>query len=562
MSFNGVGSPAYAPYASKGKRSSTASMQSIQSAQGTSSSQLGQPQPQPSHTSPSRPSWPSQWSNPNSPNSTPPPLSTSTSTPPASFPFQSVAPGNSPFPPSTPLRLNSPQQSTSTSTSRAITPNGQLPPPQRSTRMPYHATFQPAGVRRDRTQEFATTRRKKGEGKKLEQGRLCRRMDKDGGQLVNLHFSPPTEQTTTSSPRSSSSIAQLAELGGSLRGKSARDLWRSVAGGKSEAERVCFLPPTPPSDFLPPPSTSMSTSEPTPPARPTRRERCSTFFTYVYDGLAVKGEKDPVGLIVEVEQVEQDGSLSGVVADGNGSGNGQQTKERDERIKVRICRDCLNAVLRNQETHLPPRTPTWVKLYEVLVQLEKEIEITLPEFQELVLGLQKPSTVSSLPSASTALTLRKRLLTNLASYDTLSKRISSLPLSPGGIPGGSQDRLQRAIAARGQLFLGEKLALLRTLGDIEEPGKKEGKKKRKEKEGSKNFAEPTVQSLASLLGKEGGGVEVDEKSGKLAVLLEQESLVKGYVDDAIARRQFEDSASLKASLQDLREEIARVRATL
>lgn len=37
---------------------------------------------------------------------------------------------------------------------------------------------------------------------------------------------------------------------------------------------------------------------------------------------------------------------------------------------------------------LPIRTPTWLKLYEVLVQLEEEIEETLPEFQELAIILQ------------------------------------------------------------------------------------------------------------------------------------------------------------------------------
>lgn len=34
------------------------------------------------------------------------------------------------------------------------------------------------------------------------------------------------------------------------------------------------------------------------------------------------------------------------------------------------------------------RTPTWIKLYEVLVQLEMEIEESLPEFQDLVLSVQ------------------------------------------------------------------------------------------------------------------------------------------------------------------------------
>lgn len=43
---------------------------------------------------------------------------------------------------------------------------------------------------------------------------------------------------------------------------------------------------------------------------------------------------------------------------------------------------------RQQAQMLPIRTPTWLKLYEVLVQLEKNIEDALPEFQELILGIQ------------------------------------------------------------------------------------------------------------------------------------------------------------------------------
>lgn len=46
-----------------------------------------------------------------------------------------------------------------------------------------------------------------------------------------------------------------------------------------------------------------------------------------------------MGLVKEVEPVEQDLSLGGVV---NDIGQG---KEKDERKKVRVCRDCLNTVL-------------------------------------------------------------------------------------------------------------------------------------------------------------------------------------------------------------------------
>lgn len=123
------------------------------------------------------------------------------------------------------------------------------------------------------------------------------------------------------------------------------------------------------------------------------------------------------------------------------------------------------------------------------------------------------------PSASASQKLRQTLTVSLNTYDTLAKRIKDLPLTDGGQPGGSQDRLQRAIAARAGMFLQEKLMLLRSLGTIEEGDKKERERARKELEG-----ETTVQTLASLLGKEDptrGPTDVGgEEGGQLAVLLE------------------------------------------
>lgn len=51
---------------------------------------------------------------------------------------------------------------------------------------------------------------------------------------------------------------------------------------------------------------------------------------------------------------------------------------------------------REQMKTLPVKTPTWLKLYDVLVQLETEIDAVLPEFQALVLGLQSVWDCSSL----------------------------------------------------------------------------------------------------------------------------------------------------------------------
>lgn len=45
--------------------------------------------------------------------------------------------------------------------------------------------------------------------------------------------------------------------------------------------------------------------------------------------------------------------------------------------------------------------------------------------------------------------------------------------------------------------------------------------------------------------------EEEERTARLAVLYEQEALVSGYLEDANARRQFEDALALKASLEEL-----------
>lgn len=76
---------------------------------------------------------------------------------------------------------------------------------------------------------------------------------------------------------------------------------------------------------------------------PTRRERCSTFITHEYEKMIISGEKRLVGVTVEVEQVERDlllENLGNTIPGGVGG-----VKEKDERKKVRVCRECLNVVL-------------------------------------------------------------------------------------------------------------------------------------------------------------------------------------------------------------------------
>ena len=100
------------------------------------------------------------------------------------------------------------------------------------------------------------------------------------------------------------------------------------------------------------------------------------------------------------------------------------------------------------------------------------------------------TTTTAPPSAAQASSLRARLLTNLASYDTLSKRLLSLS-SPS--PSSELERLQRALGTRASIWLSDKLSLLRSLGSVEELS---GKKKIVEEETG------GVKSLESLLSRD------------------------------------------------------------
>ena len=95
-----------------------------------------------------------------------------------------------------------------------------------SSRTPYMPGFQPSGVYRPRTEQFVDLRAKHGEGRRLEYGRIARRLEK----LVHLHFLDPS--TTTSSvvaaPAPTAKLASLTQSVIKSRSISASDLWSTV----------------------------------------------------------------------------------------------------------------------------------------------------------------------------------------------------------------------------------------------------------------------------------------------------------------------------------------------
>jgi len=161
--------------------------------------------------------------------------------------------------------------------------------------------------------------------------------------------------------------------------------------------------------------------------------------------------------------------------------------------------------------------------------LEKEIEDSLPQFQELIINLGND--VQPTKEASAA---RKRILEAFAQYDSLSKRIRKLPC-PGGA-GSSQDRIQLAIVTRANLFLQRNMFPLQSLPTP----------KRTRTSDSANLEDgPTIDPDS-------------ETAHALQPLLEQEALLESFVEEAKARRKFEDAKTLKANLSEIRAEINRI----
>lgn len=135
----------------------------------------------------------------------------------------------------------------------------------------------------------------------------------------------------------------------------------------------------------------------------------------------------------------------------------------------RLCQECREIMFRGQYMEEQNSTPPYVQLYDELVALQREIETTLPEFQELLMGLRKSDVNSTLGTSDAAVATshnqrntvnllqlqrdaanaRKQLLANFANYDALAKRIRDLP-DGGNV---SLKRLKDAIWVNAGVFL-------------------------------------------------------------------------------------------------------------
>ncbi|KAH9821322.1 FYVE zinc finger-domain-containing protein [Melampsora americana] len=518
--------------------------------------------------------------------------------------------------PSTPAHLNQPNSSSSTSSKFSITPNSQVP---------FRSGFQPKGVYRNLTDLFISFRKGKEEIKRLEESRLQKRLER----LIDLHFPNPFHSNSTSDSNSNSTpllnsfssltnhyLSNLIEPNSSIRSKEQNivrwqedsELKRCTICNSQFTVRVrkhhcrlcgkviCFLPPDHPTNHL--------TSEGLPP----RKERCSSFIRFEWDSqeLIESRFSNPSNLMNEKSIISnQDNKYPGKIVELTDEEIGINTDDRHTVFDlmnkkstatfnptnpnlvskpkgVRVCRECLTIVLRRQSMTYPMDVPEYLKLYYLLKQLQDKIERSLPEFQEMLINSKNPTSnlnPSKPPPPIQLMNMRKRLLRNLQSYDSTSKRLSQLS-SSNQQQTLSEERLKKAIITRSAFFLRDHMGLIRSIGgfDLIDPSSSSSTKpiipdkpiSSRSKTGfttAKSLSKPSKESLMNSSSSSNPNnpliVSTETKEfGKLNVLLEQERLVEGYLEEANVRRQLEDAASLKISLDELRDEIKDLKEKL
>ncbi|KAG2195775.1 hypothetical protein INT47_005752 [Mucor saturninus] len=201
---------------------------------------------------------------------------------------------------------------------------------------------------------------------------------------------------------------------------------------------------------------------------------------------------------------------------------------------TRACRDCQRSVFRRKLRHEEASKPLpIIQLYNQLAMTRKNIERQLPKFHEIILMLEKEGGHLQRQSFIKAGQLRKSLLDNFTLYDTLAKSIKTLP-----VHSGCMKRLQSNICYAANAYLQQNMLPLQMLPRI-----LKSDKKKKDQDNS-------------------GSSERLELEAQLKAYVEQYNLVEGFIREANIDRKYDDVKTLKSSLDDLHDEIKRLKALL
>ncbi|KAI5453661.1 carboxypeptidase Y-deficient [Naganishia albida] len=326
---------------------------------------------------------------------------------------------------------------------------------------------------------------------------------------------------------------------------------------------ICSLPPTTPAilaQTLPVPADPLQPSTGLPVGM--RRAKCSLLL--VADWKTGRGQEVEEGFVGWLRVDDANPDAGGTKAKTNTQGRRSTGGKDDEGVKeviikgVRVCRECWQTVSRKQQMQDRAKVTGFSRLYEALKAVETEIADALPEFQEMIMQLQSEH-FPPIEISPDTLSLHKQLVELFQDYEQLTKRIRDQPCEEGS----GQWKLQQAIARASGLFISKEAGIIQMLPRIQRQ-----RHKRATSSIASASSTPALSDTGSgrpmsplaIAGNTNTGGGSDDIAMMLQPLLEQEAQIEEYIKEANAQRKFDDAKTLKISLEEIQQEIARLAA--
>ncbi|ORX87073.1 hypothetical protein BCR32DRAFT_16335 [Anaeromyces robustus] len=198
---------------------------------------------------------------------------------------------------------------------------------------------------------------------------------------------------------------------------------------------------------------------------------------------------------------------------------------------TKSCNQCKRIVFRKKVMNAKEKIPSVVKLYEQIKFNQSIIETILPQYNDILLHINSKSSKNYPQDYQNATKYREKLIKNFHQIDLLSKRILKLPTNSK-----YYRTLQNNIAKGSVIYLQNNMITLKMLPE-------------------KNDVTIINEDIENTK-------RIKEIKDTLDVLNDQYTLLQGYYQDALFRRKFDNVKTLEESIQDVTDEIQKLKTEL
>lgn len=199
---------------------------------------------------------------------------------------------------------------------------------------------------------------------------------------------------------------------------------------------------------------------------------------------------------------------------------------------TKACNQCNRIVFRKKIMNTKEKLPSVVKLYDQIKFNQNLVDGILPKYNEILLQLNSKGTKSySQQDYQSATKYREKLIKNFHQIDLLSKRIMKLPTESK-----YYRILQNNIAKGSVIYLQNNMITLKMLPERNDI----------------TIIDENIEKTK----------RIKEIKETMEVLNDQYTLLQGYYQDALFRRKFDNAKTLEESIQDVTNEIEKLKTEL